>query len=362
VIRGLLANRQHPDLEALAAETDSERFVWEILPHAARSFAASISVLPPAKARPAALAYLYCRMLDTYEDLYPNPDLRPAQLEHFASRFETRPMPEPGPIPDTLAVDDRDHLHLLLVARWYHLDAVLETLPRREQDAIARLVNAMAKDMAASSKAFSQQGGVLISEEQVARYCHGVIGHPVLFVLQLLGNDKPLAADPGDAMDVSEMIQLANITRDIEKDLLRGIGYHPALKPYLGRRGPGEDLREAVRRSREQHLRVALLRAPAYRRLFRLLPNHNAGSMRTAAVLMFGFTDLHYRRTAAATGHEPWRGPKRSLGVVARALPAFVSQRWAQRIIDGIERNFLEGARRLPAEWDFGTNQERRHD
>ena len=84
--------------------------------------------------------------------------------------------------------------------------------------------------------------------------------------------------------------------------------------------------------------------------------------VRTAAVLMFGFTDLHYRRTAAATGHEPWRGPKRSLGVVARALPAFVSQRWAQRIIDGIERDFLEGARRLPAEWDFGTNQERRHD
>ena len=46
MIQGLLANRQHPDLETLAAETDPERFMWDVLPHAARSFAASISVLP----------------------------------------------------------------------------------------------------------------------------------------------------------------------------------------------------------------------------------------------------------------------------------------------------------------------------
>jgi hypothetical protein len=102
-------------------------------------------------------------------------------------------------------------------------------------------------------------------------------------------------------------------------------------------------------------LRVALLRAPAYRRLFGLLPSRHAGSLRTAAVLMLGFTDLHYRRIATATGHEPWRGPKRSLGVVVRALPAFVSQRWAEKVVGGIERSFVSAARRLPAEWDFDS-------
>lgn len=352
MIRGLLANRQHPDLEALAAETDPERFVWEVLPHTARSFAASISVLPPAKARPAALAYLYCRMLDNYEDLYPDPDRRPVELERFAARFETRPLPQPEPIPETLAIDDRDRLHLLLIARWYHLDAVFETLPSAQQDSIARLVGAMARDMAASSKAFSRQGGVLISEEQVARYCHGVIGHPVRFVLDLLGTGGPEEIE-ADAMEVSEMIQLANITRDIEGDLRRGVGYHPALKPYLGLGSDDRMARETVRRTRERHLRVALLRAPAYGRLFGRLPSRHAGSLRTAAVLMLGFTDLHYRRTAAATGHTPWQGPNSKLGIVARALPALLSQRWAEKVIRGIERDFLDGARQLPDDWYF---------
>ena len=32
--RNLLANRERPDLEALARVEDPERFVWEILPHA----------------------------------------------------------------------------------------------------------------------------------------------------------------------------------------------------------------------------------------------------------------------------------------------------------------------------------------
>lgn len=356
MIRGLLADRDQPDLEALSSETNSERFVWDILPHAARSAAASISVLPPSKARPAAVAYLYCRMLDTYEDLHPDTEGRPAQLERFASRFEARPMPRPVAIPETLAVDDRDRLHLMLVTRCHHVDAMFETLSRRDQDGIARLVAAMARDKASFSDAFSRQGGVLISDDQVARYCHGVIGHPILFVLELLGTQEPSPAEQQDAMEVSEMIQLANVTRDIEKDLERGIGYHPALKPYLGQPANSESARETVQRTREQHLRVALSRVPAYRRLFRALPTRHSGSLRGAAVLMLGFTDLHFRRMTEAAGGAPWRGPGTSLGVVARALPAFVSQRWAERIIERIERDFLDGARRLPTEWDFGSD------
>ena len=42
LMQGLSVNRRRPDLDALAAETRPERFVWKVLPHAARSFAASI--------------------------------------------------------------------------------------------------------------------------------------------------------------------------------------------------------------------------------------------------------------------------------------------------------------------------------
>jgi hypothetical protein len=233
---------------------------------------------------------------------------------------------------------------------------MFETLPVSDQDSIAKLVQDMARDMATFAGTFDRQGGVLISEDQVSRYSHGVIGHPTMFVLSLIGLTELSPEVESDAMDVSEMIQLANITRDIEKDLERGIGYHPALRPLLGRQPAGQVEQELVLRSREQHLRTALRRVPAFRRLCGLAPMRRSGALRAAAVLMLGFTDLHYRQTAMKVGHEPWKGPRNSFGVVLRALPALVSRRWAASATRRIERNFVEMAMRLPSEWDFTTS------
>ena len=97
LIRGALVNRRRPDLEALARESDAERFVWRVLPHAARSFAASIALLPPDQARAAAVAYLYCRMLDTYEDLIVDCAASISALRRFAERFDEDDPPAPAP-------------------------------------------------------------------------------------------------------------------------------------------------------------------------------------------------------------------------------------------------------------------------
>ena len=71
------------------------------------------------------------------------------------------------------------------------------------------------------STIFEGQQGVLDDERQVLDYCHRVIGLPALFVMEtLLGS---VSGDHRrDALEVSELIQLANITRDIEKDLRAG--------------------------------------------------------------------------------------------------------------------------------------------
>src|SRR5680860_821987 len=129
LLRGLLANRDRPDLVSLGAEDDPERFVWRVLPHAARSFAACIVILPVEKARASAVAYLYSRILDTYEDLHPDVEQRGVLLDDFARRFESGLLSTPVPIPDTLARDDRDRLHLLLVDRCEMVDAVYRSLP-----------------------------------------------------------------------------------------------------------------------------------------------------------------------------------------------------------------------------------------
>ena len=347
LLQGLTINRRRPDLESLARETRPERFVWRILPHAARSFAASIVVLPTDEARAAAVAYLYCRMLDTYEDLFPDPAARTAELERFAARFAADPMPAPTHIPADLARDDRDRVHLLLVDRCRHVDSVYRTLPDIVQERIAELVRSMAAGMVWSTDTFARQGGVLIDEAQLALYCRNVIGYPAVFVLDLVASRECTEPAREDAFQVSEMIQLANVTRDIETDLARGVGYHPALKPYLGEEPDAGESREVVREVREDYMRMALGRAGAYRRLFDRLDLGGTASVRTAAVLMLLFTDLHYRGCAEITGHRAWPGPRSRAQVVARSLPAMFSPRWAARTVRSVESDFLSAAGRL---------------
>src|SRR3954447_20115044 len=97
--RNVFTDREAPDLFALARIEDPEQFVWEILPHAARTFSACIALLPSRSAMPAAVAYLYCRMLDTYEDLVPDRPEREASLMAFASRFGHGETPTLAPAP-----------------------------------------------------------------------------------------------------------------------------------------------------------------------------------------------------------------------------------------------------------------------
>jgi hypothetical protein len=140
------------------------------------------------------------------------------------------------------------------------------------------------------------------------------------------------------------MIQLANITRDIEKDLHRGIGYHATLKPYLSGGGDPTERDETVRLVREEFLGVALAAVPAYRRLFDASSLHHAPGARLAAVLMLLHTDRHYRRTAAMTGHRPWGKPPGKIRMTAAALPALLSVAGARRVLLRVEKDFLMAA------------------
>jgi phytoene/squalene synthetase len=337
----LTVQRGRPDLQALARESDPDRFLWQVLPHAARSFAASIVVLPEEQARAAAVAYLYCRMLDTYEDLIPDPTVCAAGLERFAGRFECDLPSAPDRLDATLARDERDLVYLLLIDRCHLIDEVFATLSEHSRIQIAELVRSMAGGMVWSTDAFHRQGGVLEDQDQLARYCRNVIGYPALFTLdQVAGQEIPGEARE-DALLVSEMIQLANVTRDIERDLERGVSYHPALKPWLGATADDAGVQPVIREVREEYMAMALGRAPAYRRLFEGLNLGGTAPVRIAAVLMLLFTDLHYRGCAIRTGHLPWSGPSGRLQVVARSVPAMMSPSWAAHTIRRVERDFL---------------------
>lgn len=380
LVRDLVVDREHPDIDRLGAIEDPRRFVWAILPHAARTFSACIALLPKAVAEAAAVAYLYCRTLDTYEDLVIDPDEREAALRRFAERFDAEesagaragesaqePAGEPAgarvgtpaaasTIGESHASDRRDAAHLLLVRRCSLVDEVYAQLDPAVQGLIRRLVQDMSEGMRWSSATFVRQGGVLRNEEQLARYCRGVLGHPVLFASRLLrwhqtGDGTLPARVEQQAMTVGEMIQLANVTRDIEKDLRRGVAYHPLLRHdvEVGRAAEAEleghaELTERIRRVRDELLVMALRRAPAYRPLIEYLSPRRISLARASGLLMLSFTDQYFRGCALRAGREPW-GPRRGSGrLIAAALPAIWSRAWAGRRLADIERDFLRAA------------------
>ena len=352
IARNLTANRERPDLEALARIEDPERFVWQILPHAARTFSACIAILPARAALPAAVAYLYCRMLDTYEDLVPDRVLREAQLVAFGARFRAPGML--GPVPRIEVASDRDlrdRAHLLLVERAALVDQVFLTFDLATREAIGDLVHDMAEGMRWSSATFAAQGGVLDGEEQLATYCRHVLGNPVVFMIRLLrlnsGASPELASDERErAMRIGEMAQLANVTRDVEKDLRRGISYDASLRHDLGREVHGDEgAMERVRAVRTRLLRAALMRIPDYRRVIDEMRLPRLSLARASAVVMLLFTEQYFRRCARRVGLPAWRGPDTAASIILRGLLAAASRRVAKREMMRVENAFLACAR-----------------
>ena len=354
ITRDLLQSRADPDVEGLLGIGDPEAFVWEILPHAARTFAACIALLPAEFARATAVAYLYCRILDTYEDLIPHPAERERALADFSRRFAVpaAAAPEPAPpIDPAYARDQRDRAHVVLVNRCHLLDQVFRTLTPHVRQDIVELVESMAAGMIWSSRTFAEQGGALRDTEQLSRYCRCVIGLPFFFGVRLLherrtGSSTVPDALREDCLQAGEMVQLANVTRDIEKDLRRGIAYHPALAPDLGRSDVDDPaLAACIRQVREELLVRALRLAPAYERMMAALPFGAVSLARASGVLMLQFTDRYYRSCARRVGRAPWPGPRSTLSLIVRSAPHFVSARWAARTLRRITEAFVGFAR-----------------
>jgi phytoene/squalene synthetase len=339
LVHGAIVDRDHPDLTHLGSIEDPDRFVWAMLPHAARSFAPSILLLPENESRLAAIGYLYARMLDTYEDLSASPDDARQAISRFAGRFGTA-IPGPAPaIDDATATDARDRFHLLLVERHSLIDEVFTGLGEVGRQRVVRMVQDMAKGMIEFASIFEDQGGVLESEDQVMAYCHRVIGVPATFTLDVILDDTA-ALHLAEALHVSELIQLANITRDVEKDLSRGVAYHRLLRAHLGSDGLGDAAGDVATAKRELMM-MATRRADSFRRLLDAVDLPRLSPSRSAAVLMMLFTDRHYRRCAVESGLPTWSGPTWVGSMILTAIPAAFSASWADRILLRVERDLL---------------------
>ena len=178
VATNLLADRRDPPLDELERETDPERFLWRMLPHAARTFSLAIAVLPEKLARTVGVAYLCCRILDTAEDLARVPDERVRLLDAAVTLAR-----DGTPIPEVVAPwvqDARDRAHLVLVRRSELVAQLLTTLEEGSRRRIAALVERMAAGMKRASEVRTATGGVIAGAER-ERYCRAVLAEPLLF-------------------------------------------------------------------------------------------------------------------------------------------------------------------------------------
>ena len=371
LMRDLVVNRNRPDLDRLRSIRSPERFLWAILPHAARTFSACITMLPSASAKAAAVGYVYCRILDTYEDLAPNPQEGQRLMRQFASRFAKPEVQlqddrannswvrDGAPLlSGAQPVDLRDQAHLLLVERCALIDRVFLKLPAASRVAIVHLVRDMAGGMVWAKRVFDQQDGLIQSPSQLRHYCNAVLGNPVAFAMRLMMRRELTTAERQTAMDVGELVQLANVTRDIEKDLQRGVGYHPCLTPFFFEEHQRVDLSsatasaklnpspatDAIIRARSQIFDLAMVQAPAYTRMVESIPFRPWNLSRASAVLMLEFTDRYYRSCARRIGRPQWPGPRSSFRLLLRAFPAFLSKRMTLKRVRQIERNLLAAA------------------
>jgi phytoene/squalene synthetase len=352
LLRDLWVDRDEPDLEKLRATRSPERFLWAILPHAARTFSACIAMLPAPMARAAAVGYLYCRILDTYEDLAPTEAEGRRLLLAFARRFGREPgelTPAPA-LEGAQPVDHRDRSHLLLVECCDRVDAIYRTLPLANQWAVLHLVRDMAGGMTWARRVFEAQFGCLHSEAQLDHYCHAVLGNPVAFAQRIILGRELSPEERANAMRVGEFVQLANVTRDVEKDLAREVAYRPSLQPHLGHTLPRDTAddteadapaRAAVHAARSELFELALARAPAYTEMLRQLRFRRLSLTRASAMLMLEFCDRYYRGCARRIDRPAWPGPSSSFRLLLSTFPAFLSQKRALRRAEAIEAHFL---------------------
>lgn len=341
LVRGALLNRREPNLERLSSIECPDRFGWAILPHVARSFAASVVWLPKSAAHAARVAYLYARMLDTYEDMVPDPGQRIAGLRWFAARFTSGDFADPAPPVVIVAANRVDAVHRLLVERYELVDRLFLGLPEPDRRHVADMVTAMATSMERWGATFRDQQGVLETADQLTRYCDDVIGEPARFITALMLEEPLSAPQSRQIIEVAEFIQLANVTRDIERDLHRGIAYHGSLRPFLFRAEEGAD---AITRARADLLVRALRRSPAYVDLLTAAPLPMISAGRASAVVMLLFADRYYRSCAVRAGLEPWSGVESTFSILWSGLVALCSRSWTGRCAHRVQKRMLDAA------------------
>jgi farnesyl-diphosphate farnesyltransferase len=204
-----------------------------MLPKVSRTFAVCIRLLPTQLEHPVLVAYLLCRIADTFEDTTRLPvDERVRLLEHFREALDERSS-NAGPLRDAFAEPQTDEELLVREA-----DVVLGefwTLPIEQRDAIRPWVQEMCTGMAefVQRARSGQDLESLTTVEELDRYCYyvaGTVGHLLTALFKIhygLGDGRRLTRLQSLSTSFGLGLQLTNIIKDVGDDQARGWSFVP---------------------------------------------------------------------------------------------------------------------------------------
>jgi farnesyl-diphosphate farnesyltransferase len=273
-----------PVLRSRAAlATDADRAVCaDLLPRVSRTFALSISLLPPSLRDAVGVSYLLCRVLDTVEDDFSAPQRVREAMFDAAERLLGEVGGSTAEFAATGAWLGATADETALMAASGSVFRVWWTLPADQRGAIAPWLMEMSRGMRETTRRRAADRGVLRLADMadLERYCGYVAGTVGGLLTGLFRQTCPAATIPapveGDAGWTFGLgLQLVNILKDVAEDAERGVCWLPAdkladeglevcdlLDPE--RRDAAMRVVRAVAEVAREHLRVAIRYALAW--------------------------------------------------------------------------------------------------
>jgi phytoene/squalene synthetase len=309
----MFKDRHNFNIEKLEGVKGNEEFIYAILPYVARSFSLSIVVLPDKLSIPAALGYCYCRILDTFEDMLIDPMMRETALR-LLPRIIKKLIKNQDCSADVKQIFNyekylvktkkKDETYCLLVREINRINQVLCQQDHAVKDLIYRLVKKMSKGMIKNTGDYKEKKEN-ITDKKIHKYCKSVLGYPLIFMCQLLQWSKGVQdylhiTYKKDIIDFSQFIQLANIARDVEEDLLNNIVYHNLLVPYKNKeeRKNLEDpiLKRHIRQARKELIIKAIssITKIDFTELVKIYLMDSYG-IRLSILLFLSFSEIFYK-------------------------------------------------------------------
>jgi farnesyl-diphosphate farnesyltransferase len=219
---------------------DGSQLLGELLQNSSRTFALAIPLLEQPCRDHVSIAYLLLRIADTLEDAAAWPlGERLIALAAFSGQLDERaPAHAERTAREWLQHPPTSHPgHLAVLAHMAELLTLLNRLPRVPRDLIVRHIQRTAMGMLETLRQYEPDGRVVMADLPGLRaYCYivaGIVGELLteLFCLQCgpLAARRELLLEHASAL--GEGLQLVNILKDAQADLVDGRSYLPADTP-----------------------------------------------------------------------------------------------------------------------------------